>query len=175
MNNNYFKKIKNRYNNGFTLIELMIVIAIVLILSATSLVLFDPVEKQKEQRDALRVSNLSQIASQLELYYAVNKKYPQDLTTGTGGINENNVGINAKVSIKDPIEGCEVYYKVDSESTSYNLYAMKQSINFTVPKGQYLISIQDNSGISFGESCSIQSKSIPKVFKISGGTLPQTN
>ena len=38
-----------------------------------------PKVRQKEQRDALRVSTLSQIASALELYYSENKKYPTAL------------------------------------------------------------------------------------------------
>lgn len=159
------KKIKN--NQGFTLLELMIVVGIMIILAATSIVIFNPGEKQREQRDALRVSAISQIASALELYYSENKKYPSSL--------DEISSLNVKVSVVDPSQdsSCNYYYIPDSTYTYYELYAIKESANFSVPKGQEFVTEVAKSTVTISTdlftSCSITK---PYVFKVSGGLAP---
>ena len=154
-------------NKGFTLLELMIVIGIMVILAATSIVIFNPGEKQREQRDALRVSSISQIASALELFYSENKKYPSSLS--------ELANFNVKVSISDPSgdASCDYVYITDTKLSYYELYAVKESANFTVPKGQEFVceigkdAMDPTSG--FYASCSLIKTN---VFKISGGLAP---
>lgn len=162
------KKINNQ--KGFTLLELMIVVGIMVLLAASALVVFNPAEKQKEQKDALRVSALSQIASAMELFYAENKKYPVNL-------NELSA-YNLKVSLADPSgnAGCDYQYYTDTLNTYYEIYSIKESINFGVPKGQDFIkeipSTEMNVSLNF-TGCPLVPQTDPKVFKVSGGT-PQT-
>ena len=76
-------------HRGFTLIELLVVIAIIGLLASTILASFTQV--QTRNRDARRLSDLSQIARAVELYANENGSYP-----GTYGtfyyVNENNLG-----------------------------------------------------------------------------------
>lgn len=67
---------------GFTVIELMIVIAIVGLLVAISVVSFNT--SRAKARDTQRVHDINQIRSALELYYDRFKSYPTAITTGRG-------------------------------------------------------------------------------------------
>jgi prepilin-type N-terminal cleavage/methylation domain-containing protein len=152
------KNLKN--NSGFTLLELMIVMGIMIILAATSLVIFNPAEKQKEQRDALRVAALTQIASTLELYYSDNKKYPQ----ATSELSS----YNSKISDRDP-SGCPYSYVAVADGSSYTLVGPKESRNFTIPAGQKLISVGDASAYTLSNSCASTSFSSAGSFVITSG------
>ncbi|MFH1551303.1 MAG: prepilin-type N-terminal cleavage/methylation domain-containing protein [bacterium] len=60
---------------GFTLVELLVVIAIIGILS--SVVLVSVQSARAKARDARRLSDLNQISTALELYYAQYEYYPK--------------------------------------------------------------------------------------------------
>ncbi len=61
---------------AFTLIELLIVIAILGLLTASALVTFNPGKRGGQARDAERKTNLNQISKTLEAYYIENLAYP---------------------------------------------------------------------------------------------------
>lgn len=65
--------IKNK-NSGFTIIEILVVIAIIGLLSA--IVLVGLTSFRQRGRDARRVADLRQAQNALELYYAKNSVYP---------------------------------------------------------------------------------------------------
>lgn len=67
-------------NKGFTLIEILIVVAIIAILASVVLVGLGPT--QQAGRDARRISDLKEVQNGLELYYNKCGYYPG---TGTGG------------------------------------------------------------------------------------------
>ncbi len=67
---------------GFTLVELLTVIAIISVLTAVLSVSFVTVTKRS--RDGQRKSNIRQIQSALELYRADNDIYPATNSIGTG-------------------------------------------------------------------------------------------
>jgi type II secretion system protein G len=68
--------IKTTNNSGFTLMELMIVIAILGILA--SLISGNFINSLKRGRDAKRKEDLHQIKNALEIYYEDNGQYPPD-------------------------------------------------------------------------------------------------
>lgn len=81
---------------GFTLIELMVVIAIIAILATVGLTIYSAAEKAA--RDGKRISDIQEIQKGLEQFYAVNQSYPDakasspyiDNTTSFYGYFENN-------------------------------------------------------------------------------------
>lgn len=60
--------------SGFTLIELMVAIAIVAIVSVIGTALFG--QAQKNARDGKRINEIGEIQNALEQYYATNNGYP---------------------------------------------------------------------------------------------------
>ncbi len=85
------KQIKQQ---GFTLIELMIVVAIVAILAAISLPSYNDYIVKSNRADA-KVA-LMKFAQMQESYFVQNMSYAQDLTTGSGGL-----GIGASVTSEE--------------------------------------------------------------------------
>jgi prepilin-type N-terminal cleavage/methylation domain-containing protein len=59
---------KSNRNQGFTLLELLIVIAIIAILSVILVLVLDPAETLKKSRDSQRMSDLSTLKTALGLY-----------------------------------------------------------------------------------------------------------
>lgn len=73
--------LKLNKKNGFTLIELIVVIGILAILASMLLFVLNPVEQFQKANDARRKSDLSQIQKSLEQYYQDHGVYP--VTSGS--------------------------------------------------------------------------------------------
>jgi general secretion pathway protein G len=71
-----------RNNKGFTLIELLVVIAIIGLLSTLAVIALN--SARAKSRDSKRVSDVKQIQTALELYYADNNGYPASSGTTLG-------------------------------------------------------------------------------------------
>lgn len=65
---------RNTYVRGFTIIELLVAVAIIGILSATILVYLDTT--RAKGRDTRRLSDIHEIQKAIHLYYASNQRYP---------------------------------------------------------------------------------------------------
>lgn len=70
----FLKKLK--LTSSFTLIEILVVIAIIGVLSAAVLVAVNPVKRAGKARDAQRKSDMSQVKTALEVYFVTNGQYP---------------------------------------------------------------------------------------------------
>lgn len=81
---------KFKSNTGFTLVELLVAIAIVGILSA--IVLLNIADQRSKVRDAERMHDLEQIAAALALYYADNGHYPI-FNYNIGGVNSRQAAM----------------------------------------------------------------------------------
>ena len=72
-------KTSSFFPHGFTLIELIVVVAIIGLLAGGIIAFLNPSDQLQKARDARRKSDLSEIQKALEVYYQDNNSYP--LTT----------------------------------------------------------------------------------------------
>lgn len=120
--------------SGFTLVELLITLAIISILAAVGLVVYSNIMKQGN--DSKRKSDLRSIQSALEQYYTDQFYYPESITFGSALKNPAATKTYLNVIPEDPTGTTEyAYTKLPStcdntagkECTSYCLYALLES------------------------------------------------
>jgi len=118
------KKLKIRLlNRSFTLIELIIVIAIVIILSATIVIsLFTSIKKG---RDARRKIDLGQIKGALESFYEDHLHYPL-LNNLSELLNSNGKKYIARLPT-DPKTKLAYYYETNGTGSYYKVYALLEN------------------------------------------------
>lgn len=115
---------RNKNRNGFTLVELLVVISILGVLVSVALAAFR--SSQVKGRDAQRKSDLKQMSSALELYYSDYGQYPTSgsnkiaacpSTTatvcpwGTGEFTDGRT-IYFKTLPLDPVSTSSYYYRI---------------------------------------------------------------
>jgi prepilin-type N-terminal cleavage/methylation domain-containing protein len=111
---------------GFTLIEVLIVIAVIGILASVVLVGLGPIQKQG--RDARRISDLKQVQSGLELYYNRNGAYPLNITSWDQLVTTlTGAGVGVSNVPKDPNPSQS--YQYVSSGSSYCLGAQLEDSN----------------------------------------------
>lgn len=129
--------IASRSRKGFTLIEMLIVIAIIGILASIVLVGLGPI--QRRGRDARRQTDLRNIQNALELYYnkcnhypgGPNCEAPSGGTMSWGTLTETLIGAsigtnqipNDPAAGSDPSSPRSYRYATDSSGTTYVLAA----------------------------------------------------
>ena len=98
---------KNINKKGFTLLELLIVIAILAVLGAIVIFMLNPAETLKKARDSQRISDLSTIKTALGIYIT-SKKSPQlDGVSGTanvlciGGTGQDTIWYSVDTATED--------------------------------------------------------------------------
>lgn len=97
--------LKKRTQQGFTIVELLIVIVVIGILAALVITTYNGI--QEKGRNTERTTDLKALQGQLEAYYASNGRYPTltDLntqpTTGNWWIQDNMKGLD-KEALRDP-------------------------------------------------------------------------
>lgn len=93
---------------GFTLIELLVVIAIIGLLATLSVVALN--NARQKSRDAKRVSDIKQIQTALELYYADKNGYPSFGTAITLGSDSYDVLCDTTAGFQGDTSGCNTTY-----------------------------------------------------------------
>lgn len=131
---------KKTYPKGFTLIEILIVVAIIAILSSVVLVGLGPT--QRAGRDARRLSDLRQVQTGLELYFGKCGHYPGDAISAgvcpgpsaptdwvslTAALVASDLGISQLP--KDPTTGRSYVYVPSIDGTRYVLGAFLEDPN----------------------------------------------
>jgi prepilin-type N-terminal cleavage/methylation domain-containing protein len=94
--------IKSRQNKGFTLLEILLVIAAIGILAAIVLVAINPNRQLAQARNLVRQADINTIQKALEQYLIDNGRYPTGIdttykeicSTGSNSANQGTVGSN---------------------------------------------------------------------------------
>lgn len=104
-----------QHNKGFTLVEMLIVIAIIAILASVALVSVGGV--RKSARDTKRVSDISKLQQQLEVFYSNTGAYP------TAG--QFTAPFTTEANFKDPL-GINYAYVSYANDQKYVLGAVME-------------------------------------------------
>lgn len=141
------ENIKQPKVTGFTLVELLIVIAILAVLATTTVLVLNPAELIKQGRDSARISDLSAINSAIALYLAdysnattsgnaycsatttqslpftsCNERVASTSVDGSGwvDINFNQVSVGSPLSKLplDPVNNASFFYAFKTNSTA---------------------------------------------------------
>lgn len=124
---------KNIFNEGFTLVELLVVISIIGVLLALSLSAFS--STKKSARDGKRKADLEQIRSALEIYRTDCKTYPAAVSFGnplTGAETPCLTNIYMAEVPKDSLTPTYDYRYNGISQNSYALCAYLETVTATV-------------------------------------------
>lgn len=134
-------------SKGFTLIEILIVVAVIAILSSVALVGAN--QARGNARDKDRLAQLKQLQVAVEIYGRINGRYPQaGCARGaqwTGNISTYGscaVYIDGIIDLMDPLPSDPVstegsyLYKTDASGTSYKIMSWNSLEQTTVAEGQ---------------------------------------
>ncbi len=112
-------------NKGFTLIEILIVVAIIGILA--SIILVGLGSFRSRGRDARRIADLHQVQNGLELYFTKNGSYPSDAAWANLTTTLKGAGIGVNAVPNDPTIGSNYIYA--AASGGYVLAATLEDVN----------------------------------------------
>ena len=143
---------------GFTLIEILIVVAIIAVLASAVLIGLGPIQRQG--RDARRISDLRQVQNALELYYGKCGYYPgtTQATSPCGAFSAISAWTDVTTALvgsvlgvaqipNDPTAGTNYFYGTSGTGNSYVLGATLEDANNPAL-------IQGAKGTIFGVDCS---------------------
>ncbi|MBI2636902.1 MAG: prepilin-type N-terminal cleavage/methylation domain-containing protein [Parcubacteria group bacterium] len=120
-------------NKGFTLIELLVVIAIIGVLSTLAVVALN--NAREKSRDAKRVSDIKQVQTALELYFADKNTYPTGTGTVLGGASAQSLS-GAGFTASGGVSGTTYMGKVPTNPTPGGVdYAYTQTsagVSYTI-------------------------------------------
>ncbi len=143
-----------KFDLGFTLIELMIVIAVIGLLA--SMILVGVRRVQSLGRDARRIADLQQVRNGLELYFNRNQTYPQFSGAGQWASMSSaltGAGLGITSVPRDPLNRSPYLYEYSSASpwTGYVLRATLENTDNPALRDdadgtQYTLDCNDTAG-----------------------------
>jgi len=128
------KLIKNINNLGFTMVEVMISVLVILVLVPAVYLLINPVELQQRARDKKRISDVSVLERAITEYSLDNKSFPdnEDTTRYSNVLPSGNSGPLVDSSANGWIDANLVNYMVkipiDPINDATNRYIYRHSV-----------------------------------------------
>lgn len=106
-----------QHSRGFTLIELMITVAVVGILAAIAYPSYQEQVRKSRRADAKSV--LLQAAQWMERYYTENNRYDQNLAGTAVSTSFSTAGLT-----KSPVDGAAKYYDISLAAVARNTFTL---------------------------------------------------
>lgn len=122
--------IKNKTSKGFTLIELIVVIAIILVLSGFLIPKFAGYQAKAKETKAINTAKQIQTAA-MSSYSEMDGKFDSTGVTSIVSLLTSAEGVNAKAAS----DGKSVTVSYKSDSNDYNAVITDESSSFRVYKG----------------------------------------
>jgi type IV pilus assembly protein PilE len=120
------KALTLRVLEGFTLLELLVVIGIISIIIAVGTVSYSTA--QKKARDAKRKGDLSSAQKSLEQCYSVNSYQYPTITNASGTITINPLpSACTNFSIIDPLNNATYKYTITTSTSTYSISTCLES------------------------------------------------
>lgn len=156
----HMRSIKNRiFNRGFTLIELMIVVAIISILASIAMPAYTSYVARARRADAR--TQLTQVQQYVQRFYAANDAYDKD-RNGNSIVGANGMPTNLS---RSPADGNPIYQLVPTITTL-------SSATFSVSTTGYTLTMSPISGgPSANDPCGSLWLTSTGIRGISGSTL----
>jgi prepilin-type N-terminal cleavage/methylation domain-containing protein len=120
-------QIANGWSKGFTLIEIVLVIALIGLTSTLLISLVNPVQQFKKANDAQRKADLRQLQAVLELYRADQGQYPAALPACGSALTSGTVTYLRKVPC-DPKNTGQFRYNYTATTNTYTLTACLENV-----------------------------------------------
>jgi general secretion pathway protein G len=169
-----------QFKKGFTLVELLVVIAILAILAVAVVLVLNPAELLKQARDSTRISDMAALNSAVALYFAdvapstqsavvrctVDTTFPGGGTAcvlnvsttvdGTGWVSIPFSSISSGSPLArlplDPVNSGVLFYaaKVSSTVGAYELNANMESVKYSSTSASEVVSATKDGGNNAG-------------------------
>ncbi|MBW6441750.1 type II secretion system protein GspG [Patescibacteria group bacterium] len=133
-------KIRNNFQKGFTYIEMVVVLTLLLILIVLINVFVDPLSQMKKSRDEKRLTDMSTLDRAINEFLLDNGRYPDlednlrvstTLPSGSLNLNNSNLGwiyddLSSYLDKQptDPINDSDYFYSYIQVGTGYEINAV---------------------------------------------------
>jgi prepilin-type N-terminal cleavage/methylation domain-containing protein len=148
---------QNKQNKGFTLLELLLVIAAIGILAAIVLVAINPNRQLAQARNLVRQSDINTIQKALEQYLIDNGKYPNSLSSTPGYIcntgteqTGGSTNCSGRIDLRELVPTYLAAIPKDPQSTGTNTGYIV-AINLDNDKVSLKSDLAENKSISINE------------------------
>lgn len=153
--NYVIQKMKRIYQKGFTLVELLVVIAVLGVLAAGVLTAINPAKRIRQANDANLKSSEGQIVNALQAYFTANQVYP----TGLGDL----VTSNDLKSVPTQPGGDAFGYAVTASCTESSCEAAVWGSLADVPAGTTEFYCWDSTNNAFKNSATVPTAAAPTI------------